>query len=182
MYTQLKSLGLVKKLGYSMDENNLVTETLDDFKESDLGQIIAATGATKEDTNKNMVQEFFKKFPMNPLNAEKIIDTFNSQVRDQNQKTLKQIADLKAKPEQDEETLQKIENLQNSLIDIKIDSFTNTVQGKGLQLTAQNEIDTLLKNKHITPEQLDKYINATRTSGAYDKSFDEMVKEIGVED
>lgn len=182
MYTQLKSLGLVKKLGYSMDENNLVTETLDDFKESDLGQIIAATGATKEEANKNMVQEFFKKFPMNPLNAEKIIDTFNSQVRDQNQKTLKQIADLKAKPEQDEETLQKIENLQNSLIDIKIDSFTNTAQGKGLQLTAQNEIDTLLKNKNITPEQLDKYINATRTSGAYDKSFDEMVKEIGAED
>ena len=79
----------------------------------------------KED-RKEKLTNFFKRFPMNPFNAESIINQFNKTAEFLNVDTLNKIETLENKEDKTEEDINRIKSLKDSLINFKIDSYENT--------------------------------------------------------
>ena len=166
MFDQLNKLGLVKKIS-TIDKDGQAVEKLEDLGED-------------SEKAKQIITNFFSKFPIDPLNAESIIDSFNYQVLTQDSQTIKKINDIKAKPELSEEDIKKLGELENSLINIKIDSLENTVGGKELMLSASNQIENIYKDLGITPKQLEEYTILSESKESFTKTQDELLSEFKV--
>ena len=178
MYDQLNNIGLVKKVSYNVDNNNIVEE-LSDFTPDELKETIGESNVTRGDQNKFYIQEFFKQFPINPMNAESVIFQFNNNISVNNRNVLQQIAKLEAKPDKTESDLTEIEKLKSSMINIKLDSYRNVPQIRGLINIANQDSTVLLENKNITFEQLEEYKNLQNSKNSYKESFDELVTKHG---
>ena len=179
MYDQLNNIGLVKKVSYNIDDNNNIVEELSDFTPDELKETIGESNVTKGDQNKFYIQEFFKQFPINPMNAESVILQFNNNISVNNRNALQQIAKLEAKPDKTESDLAEIEKLKSSIVNIKLDSYRNVPQIRGLIDIANQDSTVLLENKNITFEQLEEYKNLQNSKNSYKESFDELVTKHG---
>ena len=178
MYEQLSNLGLIMKVDYSKDETGVQTESTRNFTKDELNEVLPKSGVTKSESNKHYVQGFFKSFPMNPLNAESIIELFNGKVTQANAKVLKQIDALETKPDQTPEDLETINQLQNSLIDVKIGSFENLPEMSKLKKDMADKILKYKTDNDITDEKLREYALVKANPEMYSKTFANLLSEI----
>ena len=72
-----------------------------------------------------------------------------------------------------------VEKLKSSIVNIKLDSYRNVPQIRGLIDIANQDSTVLLENKNITFEQLEEYKNLQKSKDSYKESFDELVTKHG---
>lgn len=176
MFDQLSELNLIKRISYSTDENGKVKKELKDFTEEELNTIDAQTGISYRDWIKETVGEHFKKFPMDPLNAESASKIFNDIVEKNNSSIFSQIEKVdKLAPDAEEQ----VNKLKTGLIDVAIAPFTELPEIKNLYKTADDEIETSrVNNGNITDEQLLEYAIADSDKELYSKTFNEIVQDL----
>lgn len=174
IYSQLKSLGLIKKLRLVTTAEGLQYQ-LDVFGPTELNEVVPGTDITKEQQNEKIVQNFFKKFPLNPLNAETIIDTFNESVKKSNNSILEKISVLESKEVKTEEDLAKIAELQNEIIDINISPFEDSAEIMALKLEAQDEWLRYKTDNSISDEDLLTFAIASANPELYNETFQELL-------
>lgn len=177
MYEQLSNLGLIRKVDYDKDEDGKTIESTRSFTDVELNEVVPEFGITQADHNRDYVQSFFKSFPVNPLNAEGIIDLFNQKVTQMNAKVLKQIDALEVKPEKTPEDFETINQLQNSLIGVKIGSFEDISEITNLKKSTNDEILKYKVDNEIYDDNLREYAIIKANPDVYGKPFSELLSE-----
>jgi len=184
IFTQLDKLGLVGKMesiqGVDEQGNITTTPTFKNFTKEELGtNVVNKEGAVVplEEHNKAIIENFFKQFPINPLNAEEIIGMFNSTIDRSNADTLKKLQVLEAKPEKTEQDNANIESLQKSLINLHINSLENTDSIQKLKLDFTGQIQSKLDSLSIDMNQVKEYLEL-KSNPYTGSSFDDIIDPI----
>lgn len=175
IFDQFDNLGLIKKVTYKTDLDGKLTENVESFTQDELDTVIPGTNITKAEHNKLAITGFFKKFPLNPMNAEGLIDQFNGEIISYNKGISQKIAILEAKPDLTPEEEANLEKLRADLIDIRIDSINNTPVINGLIQSSEDQVRILLEKNKITLDQYDEYLAAKKSENLYKESFDEIL-------
>ena len=181
MYNQLDSLGLIKKLSYITNPDGSISETIEDFTPNELATVLPELNKTRAEDNKEYIEGFFKKFPLNPLNAEGIINNFNQAADNINKSVLTQIAQINAKPDKTPEDLETIEKLKKSMVLVRVDSMMNTPEIKALRQERDDKILKYKTDNAIDDKALSEYTEAVMNSAAYSLSFNGIINEIANE-
>ena len=180
IYDQLNNLGLVKKVKYNVNSEGLVIEDIQDFSSDELKEIIEDKQVSTEEYNKLVVQNFFKKFPLNSLNAENLVNKFNNDVFSYNKNILQKISALESKSDITPEEEIQLSKLKSSIINIKIDSINNTPIISGLIKSAEDKIEELFTNNGITTEKYQAYQETKKSKQLFTQTFEEILKKYNV--
>ena len=178
IYSQLKNLGLIKKVTHDLDTDGKLTEDVSDFSEEELKTLDETNGNTTEQFNQNIVTNYFKRFPLNPLTAEVTIAKFNNGVAANNKVTISKIIELENKPEKTPEDLKQIEDLKKQIINVRINSIENTEAIQKLRKEAFDKIEAEKVNSGITDDMIKEYEKVNNNPDAYEKSFNTIINDI----
>lgn len=178
IYEQLKSLGLVKKINYSNDVDGNIQKNVEDFSNEELSST-NINGISTDQINKQIISDYFMKFPINPLNAESIINSFNKNVEQHNSSIYSKLVNLESKETKTEEDFKNIEDLKASLINIEISDFENTAQIKTLVNDANDSLETFISNNDIDRKAFNDYED--KVKGKTIKSFDQVLSDSNIE-
>jgi hypothetical protein len=130
-----------------------------------------------KDMHKHIIEDFFKKFPINPLNAEKIISEFNFSIKQNNSEILKQLSELELKPVKSEEDLLKIDALNKNLINLHINSFDNTEEIKAIKFNFAADLQSKLDELNLNVDKVTEFLNY-KENPYKGKSFDDIIKSV----
>jgi hypothetical protein len=189
MFDQLSSLGLIKKAAYELQaDEKKANVQLSDFSNAELEEKLGDSGVARKDNIKNIISKFFRRFNMNPLNAEETINELNSQIDSANSGILKQIKALESLPDLTDEQLQKLDQLKGSLYDFRIDNILNTTLIKGIVTSAETEISALLEDLKINIDDYQKYLKLKEKTAdsskaeMYKVNFNSLLEQFGKTD
>lgn len=178
IYDQLNDLGLIKKVIYTPGADGKIVSTLENFTKQELDEIVPGLNITNAQQNKNIIQDYFKTFPLNPLNAEMIIDNLNGAINKFNLSILEQIETINQKPDKTEEDVAKLNTLPSKLIKVNIGTFEDTTQILTLRQATNDEILRQKVDSDISDDVLREYANIRNNPAAYEKTFDQLVSDI----
>ena len=157
MYNQLDKLGLIQKITYSdPDIKGSRKPNVGSYTEDELNSKVENT-VTKKDQNKVIVENFFKKFPINPLNAEPIIDKFNEEIERRNRETYAKIDALESLPNKTEDNINELNNAKSQLYDIYISPLRNTPDIQRIIQESNDQLNVDISTLGITKDGIESY-------------------------
>ena len=172
MYSKVKELNLIKKVSIDIDGK----EVLEDLTEDELNEINPTLGTTTDNFNRSYVENFFKKFPMNPLNVEEILQTFNQLVDITNQTIANKIQALEQEQlaDQSKDNTEEINNLKAQLVTIKMANIEDTPEALTVKQNATDQLEVFKSNNNITDEDIKEYSMAAANGDIYKEDFNQI--------
>ena len=181
-FEQLKDLGLLKKSVITTNALGEQEEILEDYTDSELNTI-QSNGNTLLENIKEDFNSYSKFFPTNPLNIGEVIAQFNSKIIQDNQENQVELDKLLSLNSTDQETLDQIAKLQESIKNVRIGNLENTtdISNESIRVEGliKKEIGNIL-HSYQDKEIYDKYKEALNNRSVYDKSFSILLTESGI--
>jgi len=174
IFDQLDTLGLIKKVEYDLVNKK---EVVSNFSQQELNS--KKGDITTKDDMKRIVSNFFKSYNFNPMNAEMVISHLNTQILELNKKKFDKIAELQNLPILSDEQTAELQELENSLINFKIDDFSNINSIKVIFDGFEMKINTEFTNSNITRKEYDSFKKIQQNKDFYVRDFNSVLKEFG---